>query len=170
MSNEKPLHQKSAQGKIPGCQKHSVEHLSCTVPLHFQKNSESSEMQHRFFVSDWSPVHSALVHCTQPLLPGQHPRTHAWRLPGVGGALSRPRRRVLRRPNHRSGRQVEERRHNAVPRRPLLPSSTCGSCMPAHARGTVAVARQARNVLPAADGPAPPRSIELAQSTKSKPG
>ena len=41
------------------------------------------------------------------------------------------------------------------------------SCMPAHARGTVAVARQARNVLPATDGPAPPRSVELAQSTQS---
>ena len=43
------------------------------------------------------------------------------------------------------------------------------SCMPAHARGTVAVARQARNVLTAADGPAPSRSVELAPSTKSQP-
>ena len=43
------------------------------------------------------------------------------------------------------------------------------SCMPAHARGTVAVARQARNVLTAADGPAPPRSVELAHNTKSQP-
>ena len=42
------------------------------------------------------------------------------------------------------------------------------SCMPAHARGTVAVARQARNVLTAADGPAPSRSIEFAPSTKSQ--
>ena len=43
------------------------------------------------------------------------------------------------------------------------------SCMPAHARGTITVARQARNVLPAADGPRHPRSVELAHSTKSQP-
>ena len=50
------------------------------------------------------------------------------------------------------------------------PSALCvASCMPAHARGTVAVARQARNVLTAADGPAPPRSVELVHSTKSQP-
>ena len=42
------------------------------------------------------------------------------------------------------------------------------SCMLARARGTVAVARQARNVLPAADGPALPRSVEFAHSTKSQ--
>ena len=35
------------------------------------------------------------------------------------------------------------------------------SCMPAHARGIITVARQARNVLPAADGPCHPRSVEL---------
>ena len=43
------------------------------------------------------------------------------------------------------------------------------SCIPAHARGTVAVARQARNVLPAADGPRHPRSVELTHSTKPQP-
>ena len=43
------------------------------------------------------------------------------------------------------------------------------SCMPAHARGTITVARHARNVLPAADGPRHPRSVELAHSTKSQP-
>ena len=48
------------------------------------------------------------------------PHTRAWRLPGVGGALARLRRRVLRRPNHRSGRQGAERRLNAVRRRPIL--------------------------------------------------
>ena len=31
VSNEKPLHQVSAQGKIPRCLDHSVEHLACTV-------------------------------------------------------------------------------------------------------------------------------------------
>ena len=35
--------------------------------------------------------------------------------------------------------------------------------------GTVAVARQARNVLPAADVPRHPRSVELTLSTKSQP-
>ena len=32
---------------------------------------------------------------------------------------------------------------------------------PAHACSTVAVARHAQSALPAADGPAPPRSVEL---------
>ena len=36
LSNEKPLHQVSAQGKIPRCHFHSVEHLSYTVPLQIQ--------------------------------------------------------------------------------------------------------------------------------------
>ena len=43
------------------------------------------------------------------------------------------------------------------------------SCMTAHARGTVAVARQARNMLPTADGPAPPRSVELAIAPNPSP-
>ena len=33
--------------------------------------------------------------------------------------------------------------------------------LPAHACSTVAVARHAQSALPAADGPAPPRSVEL---------
>ena len=59
-----------------------------------------------------------LARCTWLLLPGQHPRTRAWRLPSVGGAPGRPRRRVLRRPNPRGSRQGTERRLNAVRRRP----------------------------------------------------
>ena len=43
------------------------------------------------------------------------------------------------------------------------------SCMPAHARGTVAVARQARNVLPAADRPRHPPSVELTHNAKPQP-
>ena len=37
---------------------------------------------------------------------------------------------------------------------------------PAHACSTVAVARHAQSALPAADGPAPPRSVELPQSNQ----
>ena len=48
----------------------------------------------------------------------------------------------------------------AVLRRPLLPSPPRGSCMPAHPRSTVAVARQAQGAPSTADGPAPPRSVE----------
>ena len=46
--------------------------------------------------------------------------TRAWLVPGVGGALARLRRRVLRRQNHRNGRQGATLRHNAVRRRPNL--------------------------------------------------
>ena len=53
-----------------------------------------------------------------PACPELH--TRAWRLPGVGGALARLRRRALRRQNHRNGRQEVKRRLNAVRRRPNL--------------------------------------------------
>ena len=67
-----------------------------------------------------SHAHSALgtLLAAWPACP--EPRTRAWHLPSVGGALARLRRRVLRRPNHRSGRQGAERRHNTVHRRPNL--------------------------------------------------
>ena len=39
--------------------------------------------------------------------------------------------------------------------------------VPAHACGTVAVAQHARSALSAADGPAPPRSVELALNTQT---
>ena len=41
LSNEKPLHQVSAQGKIPRCQFHSVEHLACTAAVQNSENSVS---------------------------------------------------------------------------------------------------------------------------------
>ena len=53
-----------------------------------------------------------------PSCPELH--TRAWRLPGVGGALARLRRRVPRRQNHRNGRQGATLRHNAVRRGPNL--------------------------------------------------
>ena len=53
-----------------------------------------------------------------PSCPELH--TCAWRLPGVGGALARLRRRALRRQNHRNGRQGATPRQNAVRRRPTL--------------------------------------------------
>ena len=44
----------------------------------------------------------------------------AWRLPGIGGALARLRRRALWRQNHRNGRQGTTLWHNTVRRRPIL--------------------------------------------------
>ena len=41
--------------------------------------------------------------------------------------------------------------------------------VPAHACGTVAVAQHARSALFAADGPAPPRSVELDPNTQTRP-
>ena len=69
----------------------------------------------------------------------------------------------------RGGQQGPEPSRHATRRRPRPLGFPRVPVVPAHARGTVAVARQARNVLPAADGPAPPRSVELAHSTKSQP-
>ena len=40
--------------------------------------------------------------------------------------------------------------------------------LPAHACSTVAVARHAQSALPAADGPAPPRSVELPLNNQSR--
>ena len=67
----------------------------------------------------------------------------------------------------RGGRQ--EAHHGRTPFRAAHRSLALrvASCTPAHARGTVAVARQARNVLPAADGPRHPRSVELALNTQT---
>ena len=70
------------------------------------------------FVSDFShELTVRLARSSRPTLLVRMPHTRAWRLPGVGGALARLRRRVLRRPQHRSGRQEAERRHNTVRRR-----------------------------------------------------
>ena len=89
--------------------------LQALLLFKIQKHSEFSVDLRQSF-SHVATVH--LARCTRLFLPGQHPRTRAWRLPGVGGALGRPRRRVLRWPNPRSSRQGTERRLNAVRRRP----------------------------------------------------
>ena len=88
--------------------------------------------------------------------------TLTWPLPGVGGTLARPRRRLLRR-RDLPWRPIGDKNGASTPFRTAHRPSALrvASCMPAHARGTVAVARQARNVLTAADGPAPPRFVEL---------
>ena len=166
MSNEKPLHQKSAQGKIPRGQKHSVEHLSCTFPLQVQKVQRFSY----FFPSSDSVTRPqcALARSTQPLLPGQHPARTLGRflasvatsLAGVGSFCGGC--------TFRGSQQGPEPSRYATRRRPTPPGSPRVPAMPAHARGTVAVARQARNVLPVADGPRHPRSVELAPNTPSK--
>ena len=166
MSNEKPLHQKSAQGKITRGQILSVEHLACTVAVQNSENSVSVSSCVRQF---HSRVHSALgtFLVAHPSCPELH--TRAWSLPGVGGALARPRRRLLRRRDLPWRPTEGTPRQNAVQRRPKPLGSPPVPAVPAHARGTVVVAQQARNVLPAADVPRHPRSVELTLSTKSQP-
>ena len=166
MSKEKPLHQKSAQGKITRGQFHSVEHLVGTVTVQSSENSVSVSSSVRQFQSRG---HSALgtFLAASSSCPKLH--TRAWSLPGVGSALARPRRRLLRRRDLPWRPTEGTPRQNAVQRRPKPLGSPRVPAVPAHARGTVAVARQARNVLTSADGPAPPRSVELAHSSKSQP-
>ena len=111
----------------------------------------------------------ALARCSQPLPPGQHPARTLGRflasvaasLAGVGSFCGGC--------TFRGGQRGPEPARHATRRRPTPPGSPRVPAMPTHARGTVAVARQARNVLPAADGPRHPRSIELTHSTKPQP-
>ena len=95
--------------------------------------------------------------------------TRAWSLPGVGSSLARPRRRLLRRRDLPWRPTEGTPRQNAVQRRPKPLGSPRVPAVPAHARGTVAVARQAWNVLPTADGPRHPRSVELTHNAKPQP-
>ena len=115
MSNEKPLHQKSAQGKISRGQFHSVEHLACTAAVQNSQKFSFSVVCVRQFLSR---VDSALgtFLAAPPSCPELH--TSSWRVPGIGGALARLRRRALRRVHHRNGRQEAELRRNAVRRLP----------------------------------------------------
>ena len=94
MSNEKPLHQKSAQGKISRGQKHSVEHLSCTVPLQIQKVQRFSYLFSFVRLSHAATVRPGALHATS--CPWPAPRTHAWPIPGVGSNEPRRRWRLLR--------------------------------------------------------------------------
>ena len=82
--------------------------------------------------------------------------TRAWSLPGIGGTLACPRRRLLQRRDLPWRPTGDTPRQNAVQRHPKPLGSPRVPAVPAHARGTVAVARQARNVLPAADVPRHP--------------
>ena len=59
-----------------------------------------------------------LMLAAPPSCPELHTRT--WRLPGIGGALARLRRRALRRQNHRNGQREARRRLHPVRRRPTL--------------------------------------------------
>ena len=87
--------------------------LHCS--LHFQKNSVSVSSCVRQF---HSRVHSALgtFLVAPPSCPELH--TRAWSLPGVGGALARPRRRLLLRRDLPWRPTEGTPRQNAVPRRP----------------------------------------------------
>ena len=81
--------------------------------------------------------------------------TRAWSLPGVGSALARPRRRLLRRRDLPWRPTGGTPRQNAIPRRPSLPGSPRGLMHASAPRSTVVVARQAQGAPSAADGPAP---------------
>ena len=130
--------------------------MHCSVHLQL-----SSEIQCVFPSSDSvTRPQCALARCTQPLPLDQHPARTLGRflasvatsLAGVGSFCGGC--------TFRGGQQGPEPSRHATRRRPTPPGSPRVPAMPAHARGTVVVARQARNVLPAADGPAPPRSVE----------
>ena len=94
----------------------------CRTPgLHcYCTSSEIQKVQCRFFVRVQSQADCApgALRMVPPPCPEHH--TRAWLVPGVGGTLARLRRRVLRRQNHRSGRQGTTLRHNAVRHRPNL--------------------------------------------------
>ena len=81
------------------------------------RNSVKFSFQFRQFQSRG---HSALGTLLAASLACPKLHTRTWRDPGVGGALARLRRRVLRRPAPRNGRQGEERRLNAVRHRPNI--------------------------------------------------
>ena len=94
----------------------------CRTPgLHcYYASSENSQFQCRFFVNVQSHVNCAPGALRTAPPPCPEHRTRTWLIPGVGGTLARLRRRVLRRQNHRSGRQGTTLRHNAVRHRPNL--------------------------------------------------
>ena len=116
MSNEKPLHQKSAQGKITRGQIHSVEHLACTVAV---QNSERFRVQCRSSTEVQSHAHSALGTF---LAAFSSCLEHPARALGVFPASVAP---LAARAGVSCGSQDpvtadrgQERRLNAVPRRP----------------------------------------------------
>ena len=84
---------------------------SSSAKFRFQCRSPSEFQSH---------AHSAVgtLLTAWPACPELH--TRAWRVPGVGGALARLRRRALRRQNHRSGRPGAKLRCNAIRHRPSV--------------------------------------------------
>ena len=78
--NERPLHQKPAQGKIPTYLEHSVKHLACTVLATFRKIQTFSVS---FLRQIQSRVDSALWHVAHGPFPlDSTPHTHlapSWR-------------------------------------------------------------------------------------------
>ena len=161
MSNEKPLHQVSAQGKIPTCLDHSVEHLVGIVTVQSSENSV-------FSFDSFS--HAATVHlarCSRPrLLVRSFTRALGATLasvapwPACAGVSCGGRLPVTANREENGG---------ATPfgTAQILWWLRVAFSVPAHACGTVAVAQHARSALSAADGPAPPRSVELALNTQT---
>ena len=164
MSKEKPLHQKSAQGKITRGQFHSVEHLVGTVTV------QCSEIQFSVIFSFDSFSHAATVHlarCSRPrLLVRSFTRALGATLasvapwPACAGVSCGGRLPVT---------ADREENGGATPfgTAQILWWLRVAFSVPAHACGTVAVAQHARSALSAADGPAPPRSVELDPNTQT---
>ena len=156
MSNEKPLHQVSAQGKIPRCHFHSVEHLAGTVTV-----QKFRKVQIQCRVRSLVPLtrSQCLWHVSLRLfLLSGAPHAHlasSWRRWHDGPPS--PESSAASGPPVAADRG-QERWLNAVPRRPALPGSPRGlmhaSAPPLHhRRGPTAL-----DALSAANGPAPSRS------------
>ena len=164
MSKEKPPHQKSAQGKITRGQFHSVEHLVGTVTV------QGSEIQFQCHLQFVSFSHAATVHlarCSRPrLLVRSFTRALGATLasvapwPACAGVYCGGRLPVT---------ADREENGGATPfgTAQILWWLRVAFSVPAHACGTVVVAQHARSALSAADGPAPPRSVELDPNTQT---
>ena len=165
MSNEKPLHQVSAQGKIPRCQFHSVEHLACTAAVQNSEKFSFSVVCVRQFLSR---VDSALgtFLAASPSCPELH--TRAWSLPGVGSSEPRRRWELLRR-RDLPWRLTGDKNGGSTPFRAAHRSLALrvASCTPAHARSTATVAGKHRTRSLPPTGPLHPRSVELALNTQT---
>ena len=164
MSKEKPLHQKSAQGKITRGQFHSVEHLVGTVTV------QSSEIQFQCHLQFVSFSHAATV----PLARSSPPLPLVRSCTRVRGAFLASVARWLALAGvfcgvgtSRGGRQ--EAHHGRTPFRAAHRSLALrvASCTPAHARSTATVAGKHGTRSPPPTGPRHHRSVELALNTQT---
>ena len=136
----------------------------------FNKIQSSEYLQCRFssVTCHRPPVHTGALGTT--LSPWPEHRTPAWTDAGVGGGEHLHRRQPLwwQSPPWRPTEPAPAR--NAVLRRPTLPSPPRSLMHASAPRSTIAVARQAQGAPSAADGPAPPRSVETNLARQIQPG